>query len=839
MLNCDRASFFVYNPATEDLVTILPDSTDQISIPADSTSIAGEAFINASVINLRSAYDHPNFNREIDRRTGYRTRSMLALPILLEGQERPLGVVQCINKKGAVTIESDGRNTLPEFSTEDEQTLHAFVSQIAPAIDKVRLKRRKARRSDQLGTSWVENIMTLSTLHPFDVVRAMLERMREMVHADRASLFILDKKKKELWSKIAHDMKEIRVKSNQGIVGAVATSGKILNIEDAYKDNRFNRRIDAATGYRTRQILCVPIKDNNAEVVGVVQCINKTTSTLSVFTREDEHLVEELCWQTSALLVHKMKELIEESNATTKLKGDVDVMTATADGVAQLLQLVQSSRSSIQLHASSALGWVCQTEANRERLMKLGGVPVLLDLAYPHPWRSRETLRGVSLSLANVTISPAVREEVANSGGAWKSLLSLLNSSDSEVWFDALRVLANLALHPMLQPQMVSAGVLTAVLKYLTHEDADLQAQAARLLGNLSEQVATNEKAMRELTQPKIIEALGRACLSATAANDGLGTPGCFDFAHAYTKLTLVPAYAAWLFTPKGVEVLKGLLGYAGPSVEDVRVQLVAMISCCLRERLNQRTFLELISSVDSSDESFRKLPTRQQRLLLIKEKEALSTGAVVRDITNQLLHERQSNPQVLMHYACALETLTMEPSNHTPMLQKNYVQQLVGVANESIDTGPAQATATALRGLYTILDVESTPEIHRLLLRAPINIAPTLLRAGLSEDEPTMVEVCRIVRVMGRHAQTGAKLAHQTHQTAEAQYDLFSVLQMILSSGSPDVQLEACRALLPYGAMHKVEICKARLVGPLIKLSQSARADLAEASKAVLAALA
>mmetsp|Transcript_4827 Transcript_4827/g.12207 ORF Transcript_4827/g.12207 Transcript_4827/m.12207 type:complete len:101 (+) Transcript_4827:411-713(+) len=75
--------------------------------------------------------------------------------------------------------------------------------------------------------------------------------------------------------------------------------------------------------------------------------------------------------------------------------------------------------------------------------------------------------------------------------------------------------------------------------------------------------------------------------------------------------------------------------------------------------------------------------------------------------------------------------------------------------------------------------------------------------------------------------------------QTAEAQYDLFSVLQMILSSGSPDVQLEACRALLPYGAMHKVEICKARLVGPLIKLSQSARADLAEASKAVLAALA
>ena len=77
MINCDRASIFVYDVMTEELTTILADSTDQISIPADSNSIAGECFIHGNIINLRSAYDHPNFNREIDRRTGYRTRSML------------------------------------------------------------------------------------------------------------------------------------------------------------------------------------------------------------------------------------------------------------------------------------------------------------------------------------------------------------------------------------------------------------------------------------------------------------------------------------------------------------------------------------------------------------------------------------------------------------------------------------------------------------------------------------------------------------------------------------------------------------------------------------------
>ena len=65
-----------------------------------------------------------------------------------------------------------------------------------------------------------------------------------------------------------------------GIVGAVATTGDPLNIEDAYKDRRFNRRIDAATGYRTRSILCMPIRNQRAEVVGVIQCINKKTGHL-------------------------------------------------------------------------------------------------------------------------------------------------------------------------------------------------------------------------------------------------------------------------------------------------------------------------------------------------------------------------------------------------------------------------------------------------------------------------------------------------------------------------------------------------------------------------------
>jgi len=409
-----------------------------------------------------------------------------------------------------------------------------------------------------------------------------------------------------------------------------------------------------------------------------------------------------------------------------------------------------------------------------------------------------------------VTMSPAVRDEVSTSVGAWKSLQQLLASKDNEVWFDALRVLANLALHPALQAPMISAGVLSSAGKFLPLDDPDLQSQAARLLGNLSACVETDPSAMRALTQPRIVDTVGAACIKATASNEGAGNPACPDFARAYS----------------------------GASCDDVRVQLSAVIARCLKERLNQRIFLELLSTLDHTDENFRKLPTRQQRALLLREKEALSTGTEVREVINQLLHERQSNPQVLLHYADALETLTHETSNHQPMYVKSYIQQLVGVANEANDSlGPTQATA--FRALYNILEAEGADNIHSLMLRAPMNVAPTLMRAAYTGHEPTQIEICRIMRAFGRHDANAARLVQQKHHTAEGQVPFLEVISMMLQTASIDLQVAICAALAPYAARQKVEVCRAKLVGPLITLSQSSNAEVVDAAGAVLSSLA
>src|SRR4030042_4457276 len=80
----------------------------------------------------------------------------------------------------------------------------------------------------------------------------MMDEVKKALKADRCTIFLLDKKKNELWSKVAHGEREIRFPSHLGIAGYVATTGEILNIPDAYSDPRFNREIDKKTGYKTK-----------------------------------------------------------------------------------------------------------------------------------------------------------------------------------------------------------------------------------------------------------------------------------------------------------------------------------------------------------------------------------------------------------------------------------------------------------------------------------------------------------------------------------------------------------------------------------------------------------
>jgi len=142
--------------------------------------------------------------------------------------------------------------------------------------------------------------------------------VREMLGADRGSVFLLDKDRGELWSLVAEgdEVKEIRFSVDKGIAGYVARTGRTVNIPDAYSDPRFNREVDRRTGYRTKSILCSPMKNLQGEVIGVVQILNKLEG--DTFTKDDEIALEAFAAQAAiaienALLYAKIEGTYEQT----------------------------------------------------------------------------------------------------------------------------------------------------------------------------------------------------------------------------------------------------------------------------------------------------------------------------------------------------------------------------------------------------------------------------------------------------------------------------------------------------------------------------------------------
>ena len=144
------------------------------------------------------------------------------------------------------------------------------------------------------------------------LIRTIAEETRTALNADRCTVFLYDKKTDELYSKVAtglDDVKELRIPANKGLAGHVVKTGETINIKDAYSDKRFNKSVDKKTGYRTKTILCMPIKNFNQEIIGVFQVLNKFDET---FTIDDEDLLVAIA--SSAGISLENAQLFEAQN---------------------------------------------------------------------------------------------------------------------------------------------------------------------------------------------------------------------------------------------------------------------------------------------------------------------------------------------------------------------------------------------------------------------------------------------------------------------------------------------------------------------------------------------
>ena len=116
-----------------------------------------------------------------------------------------------------------------------------------------------------------------SELHLNDLLEKIVGTTSDLLDAERASLFLYDLETDELWSRAAEGLesKEIRMPASAGLAGTCFTSGEVLHIPDAYVDDRFNPEVDRRTGFRTRNILCMPVRNKQSTKIGVLQVLNK------------------------------------------------------------------------------------------------------------------------------------------------------------------------------------------------------------------------------------------------------------------------------------------------------------------------------------------------------------------------------------------------------------------------------------------------------------------------------------------------------------------------------------------------------------------------------------
>jgi len=182
---------------------------------------------------------------------------------------------------------------------------------------------------------------SINCIKDFDeMLKHIIEVAANSLSAERATLFIVDKEKKELWSKsgIGIHQKEIRIPIDTGIAGEVAQNNEYQIIDNPYAHPKFNQKVDRITGYRTRNILCVPMANINGEVIGVFQILNKKDGS---FTADDAQFLSAMAVSTGIAIENSL--LREElKNQLEKIKTSYDELYIAQNQMVKEAKLVHT-----------------------------------------------------------------------------------------------------------------------------------------------------------------------------------------------------------------------------------------------------------------------------------------------------------------------------------------------------------------------------------------------------------------------------------------------------------------------------------------------------------------
>ncbi len=289
LLNADRATIWLIDDEKHELWSIVAEGNNgtplELRIPAGA-GIAGEAATEKKVINISyDFYDDPRSTaaKQMDKKNGYRTYTMVVMPLLNE-EEELVAVVQLLNK---LKHECDPTAALEEkidlggFTQEDEKLFNEFVPSIRLILESSKSFYAATQRQRAAAALMnAVNSLSKSSLDLEETLKNVMGQAKELMNADRSTLWLIDHERDELWTKILIGNKptEIRIPRTAGFAGTVAETGEPLLIPfDVYNDPRSekSKETDQKTGYRTCSLLCMPVYNADDHLIGVTQLINK------------------------------------------------------------------------------------------------------------------------------------------------------------------------------------------------------------------------------------------------------------------------------------------------------------------------------------------------------------------------------------------------------------------------------------------------------------------------------------------------------------------------------------------------------------------------------------
>ncbi|PNW74351.1 hypothetical protein CHLRE_13g605100v5 [Chlamydomonas reinhardtii] len=320
LLDCERVTLFLIFERRNELRAMI-DQQQILRIPFGE-GIAGLVAQTGTTMNLPDVYQHPMFNKDIDRLTGFRTRSMLCMAVS-DMTGKNVAVLQALNKKGG----------LP-FSGADERSLRLFSTHLGNTLAKAKLHETAKREKERLQAIYA----CFKSLSAADEVGQMVllatsALEKHIIHAERVFFFLVDGPRGELWLH-THQAEAVRIKMGEargGIVGACAASKKAkswTDFGDPSSDPALRRLAPLLQPARCKSVLVQPIHGTGSDrVLAVALAVNKREAegTRDIFF---EPFFTDADVDAMGLFAYEVGDLLSERSLELSLLSALSVVTA-------------------------------------------------------------------------------------------------------------------------------------------------------------------------------------------------------------------------------------------------------------------------------------------------------------------------------------------------------------------------------------------------------------------------------------------------------------------------------------------------------------------------------